>query len=51
MLIFQSLRTSGSDGFMTAFQTTFRIAAAIPAALILVELARHHRQRERARLE
>jgi MFS family permease len=51
MLIFQSLRTSGPDGFMTAFQTTFRIAAAIPAALILVELARHHRQRERARLE
>jgi MFS family permease len=50
MLIFQSLRTPDPTGFMTAFQTTFRIAAAIPAALIFLELKRtrdvphrHHR--------
>jgi MFS family permease len=43
MLIFQSLRTSGPEGFLTAFQTTFRIAAAIPAALIFLELTRHRR--------
>jgi MFS family permease len=40
MLIFQSLQTEGSDGFVAAFQTTFRIAAAIPAALILHDLSR-----------
>jgi MFS family permease len=40
MLIFQWLRTPGPEGFMPAFQTTFRIAAAIPAALILLELRR-----------
>ncbi len=41
MLIFQSLQTAGADGFLTAFQTTFRIAATIPAALILLELKRY----------
>ncbi|WP_158922071.1 MFS transporter [Acidisphaera sp. S103] len=40
MLIFQSLRASSPDGFMVAFQTTFRIAAMIPAALILLDLRR-----------
>ena len=30
MLIFQSLRPAGQDDFIGAFQTTFRIAAAIP---------------------
>jgi MFS family permease len=40
MLIFQSLRTSAPDDFMVAFQTTFRIAAMIPAALIVLELRR-----------
>jgi MFS family permease len=40
MLIFQSLQSLGTDGFMTAFQVTFRIAAAIPVALILVDLWR-----------
>jgi hypothetical protein len=40
MLIFQSLRASAPDGFMVAFQTTFRIAAMIPAALILLDLRR-----------
>ena len=40
MLIFQSLRTSEPDGFMVAFQTTFRIAAMIPAALIVLDLRR-----------
>jgi hypothetical protein len=43
MLIFQSLRTPDPMGFMTAFQTTFRIAAAIPAALIALELKRYWR--------
>jgi MFS family permease len=40
MLIFQSLRTSAPDAFMPAFQVTFRIAATIPAALILFDLRR-----------
>ena len=40
MLIFQSLLTSVPDGFMSAFQTTFRIAAMIPAALIVLEFRR-----------
>jgi MFS family permease len=40
MLIFQALQSLGTDGFMTAFQVTFRIAAAIPVALILVDLWR-----------
>ena len=40
MLIFQSLQTSGPHGFMTAFQITFRIAALIPAAIILFDLRR-----------
>ena len=44
MLIFQMTQTSASDGFMTGFQTTFRAAAAIPAALIVLELARHWRR-------
>jgi hypothetical protein len=29
-----------SDAFVAAFQGTFRLAAAIPAALIVVELVR-----------
>lgn len=45
MLIFQGLQTSGTDGFMTAFQTTFRIAATIPAALIFLELKRYRLRR------
>ena len=40
MLVFQSLQGSGADGFMPAFQVTFRIAAAIPAALIVLDLRR-----------
>lgn len=40
MLVFQSLQGGGADGFMPAFQATFRIAAAIPAALILLDLRR-----------
>jgi MFS family permease len=40
MLIFQGLLNSGPDGFMPAFQVTFRIAAAIPAAIILFDLRR-----------
>ncbi len=47
MLIFQSLQVAGTDGFMTAFQTTFRIAATIPAALIVLELKRTRRPRVR----
>jgi MFS family permease len=42
MLIFQSLRTPAAESFMTAFQMTFRFAAAIPAVLILLELRRRH---------
>jgi MFS family permease len=49
MLIFQSLQTRGpqgltSDGFISAFQATFRIAAMIPAALILLEFRRPRRR-------
>lgn len=40
MLIFQGLLNSGPDGFIPAFQVTFRIAAAIPAAIILFDLRR-----------
>jgi len=40
MLVFQGLQ---GGGFITAFQTTFRIAALIPAALILLELRRPRR--------
>ncbi len=40
MLIFQGLQTPAHDGFMAAFQTTFRIAAMIPAALIVLDLRR-----------
>jgi MFS family permease len=40
MLIFQGLSGSGADRFMPAFQVTFRIAAAIPAAIILFDLRR-----------
>ena len=40
MLIFESLQTPGTDGFMVAFQTTFRIAAMIPAALVVLDLRR-----------
>jgi EmrB/QacA subfamily drug resistance transporter len=40
MLIFQGLQTSAPDGFMIAFQTTFRIAAMIPAALVMLDLRR-----------
>jgi MFS family permease len=43
MLIFQSLQTPAQDGFMAAFRATFRIAAAIPAALIVLELKRYRR--------
>lgn len=40
MLIFQTLRTADPASFMPAFQTTFRIAAMIPAALIVLDLRR-----------
>jgi MFS family permease len=40
MLVFQSLRTAEPGGFLTAFQYTFRIAALIPAALIVLDLRR-----------
>ena len=40
MLVFQSLQPSAPDGFMAAFQATFRIAAAIPAALVVLDLWR-----------
>jgi MFS family permease len=43
MLVFQSLQTGVSDGFMPAFQATFRVAAAIPAALIFLEFKRYRR--------
>jgi MFS family permease len=48
MLIFQSLQSLGPHGFMPAFQVTFRIAAAIPAALIVLDLKRHRRTRPSA---
>lgn len=51
MLIFQSLQTSAPDGFMAAFQTTFRIAAMIPAALIMLELRRPRPRTTAARAE
>jgi MFS family permease len=40
MLIFQGLQSQGADRFMPAFQITFRIAAAIPAAIIMFDLRR-----------
>ncbi len=40
MLIFQSLGPATPNGFMAAFQTTFRIAATIPAALAMLDLRR-----------
>jgi MFS family permease len=40
MLIFQGIQSRGADGFIPAFQVTFRIAAAIPAAIILFDLRR-----------
>jgi MFS family permease len=51
MLIFQSLLTSAPDGFMAAFQTTFRIAAMIPAALVMLELRRPRSRARTARAE
>jgi EmrB/QacA subfamily drug resistance transporter len=51
MLIFQSLLTSAPDGFMAAFQTTFRIAAMIPAALVMLELRRPRARARAARAE
>jgi MFS family permease len=44
MLIFQSLRMTGPDGFIGAFQGTFQVAAAIPAALVVLDLWRHRRR-------
>jgi MFS family permease len=44
MLIFQRMQTPAPDGFMTAFQATFRIAAGIPAALIVLDLCRGWRK-------
>jgi MFS family permease len=41
MLVFQGLQP---HGFMAAFQVTFRIAAAIPAALIILDLKRYRRR-------
>lgn len=40
MLIFQTLRAGDPTAFMPAFQWTFRIAAAIPAAVLLFALRR-----------
>jgi hypothetical protein len=45
MLVFQSLQPSEPDGFMAAFQATFRIAAAIPAVLSVLDLMRVRRIR------
>ena len=45
MLIFQSLRTAAPEGFLAAFQATFRIAAAIPAVLVVIDLGRGWRDR------
>jgi MFS family permease len=45
MLVFQWLRTSAPDGFLVAFQATFRVAAAIPAALVVIDLRRGLRLR------
>lgn len=45
MLVFQSLQAAGI-GFTAAFQATFRIAAALPVALILADLARGWRAGE-----
>jgi EmrB/QacA subfamily drug resistance transporter len=45
MLIFQSLQGQGPDGFLPAFQITFRIAALIPAALIVLDLKRYRLNR------
>jgi predicted MFS family arabinose efflux permease len=39
MLIFQSLQATG-DGFVTAFQMTFRVAAALPVMLIVADVVR-----------
>lgn len=47
MLIFQLLRPAGQEDFIGAFRTTFQIAAAIPAALIVLELTRHRRRSAR----
>jgi MFS family permease len=47
MLIFQSLQSAGI-GFTTAFQATFRIAAALPVALILADVMRGWRPSEEA---
>jgi MFS family permease len=44
MLVFQWLRTSAPDGFLVAFQATFRVAAAIPAALVVIDLRRGWRR-------
>jgi MFS family permease len=46
MLAFQSLRGSGADAeaFVPAFQATFRIAAAIPAGLILFDAVQRWRR-------
>jgi MFS family permease len=49
MLIFQSLQVQGTDGFLNAFQTTFRIAATIPAALIFLDLKRYRMRPRRMR--
>ena len=48
MLIFQSIRTPEPDGFLAAFQATFRIAAAIPAVLVVVDLCRLWRSGRKA---
>jgi dipeptide/tripeptide permease len=40
MLIFQWLQAPAPDGFLAAFQATFRIAAAIPAGLVVIDLGR-----------
>lgn len=40
MLVFQSLQPGAPDGFTSAFQTTFQFAAAIPAALVFLNLRR-----------
>nr|WP_294519210.1 MFS transporter [uncultured Rhodopila sp.] len=46
MLVFQLLLGSGGDGetFQAAFQATFRIAAAIPAGLILLDAVSRRRR-------
>jgi MFS family permease len=43
MLVFQSMRAGTADWFTAAFQASFQFAAAIPAAVVILELCRGRR--------